>query len=153
MDVMTFISCLSPRYSNSLPLLMSHIASQSLASTYHLAQEMYTDNSVTQSSTGTDASSFTAFNAQNNGKGVNHKYDPNKKIQCHYCKEYGHTKYNCPNRMPESYPPPRPPRAQITSIDDTTEVYPEASGQVASTPCAITSHPGTRDELVDWHRF
>ncbi|KAJ9564848.1 hypothetical protein OSB04_000814 [Centaurea solstitialis] len=139
MDVMTFISGLSPKYSSARPLLLSHTASKSLASTYHLAREMYSDSSTAQPSPGTDASALT-FSARNNGKGGNRKNDFNKKVQCNYCKEYGHIKYNCPNRPPGSHPPPRPPRAQVASTDATTDVYPEASGQVASTPRANTAH-------------
>lgn len=138
MDVMTFISGLSPKYSSARPLLLSHTASQSLASTYHLAREMYSDSSMAQPSPGTDASALT-FSARNNGKGGNRKNDLNKKVQCNYCKEYGHIKYNCPNRPPGSHPPPRPSRAQVASTDATTDVYPETSGQVASTPRANTA--------------
>ncbi|KAJ9553705.1 hypothetical protein OSB04_017750 [Centaurea solstitialis] len=121
MDVMTCISGLSPKYSSARPLLLSHTASKSLASTYHLAREMYSDSSTAQPSPGTDASALT-FSARNN--------------------EYGHIKYNCPNRPPGSHPPPRLPRARVASTNATTDVYPEASGQVASTPRANTAHAG-----------
>ncbi|XP_076949068.1 uncharacterized protein LOC143621587 [Bidens hawaiensis] len=120
MDVMTFIAGLSPKYSSARPLLLSNpSATSSVESTYHMLREMYghdanhTDTSAMYTST---------------GKGVGRgSYTTHKKgigrgngLVCHYCKEPGHTKWDCPNRPPRSQPPPRP-KARMAATGEASD--------------------------------
>ncbi|KAJ9557316.1 LOW QUALITY PROTEIN: hypothetical protein OSB04_011930 [Centaurea solstitialis] len=133
MDVMMFIAGLSSKYSNARPLLLSNPnATSSVVSTYHLLWEMYGPDTTT-----TDISAM------------------------HTSAEFGHTKWNCPNRPPGSPPPPRP-KARIATSGEPADQPPAytlseedyhrlqqllASQSISPTPRANSAKSGTSSSL------
>jgi hypothetical protein len=161
MDVMMFIAGLSSKYSNARPLLLSNPnATSSVASTYHLLREMYGPDTTT-----TDASAMHTSTGRGTSRGshVIPKKDIGRGsgIQCNYCKEFGHTKWNCPNRPPGSQPPPRP-KARFATTGELAHQTPAytlneedyhrlqqllASQSISPTPRANSANSGTFSSL------
>lgn len=161
MDVMMFIAGLSSKYSNARPLLLSNPnATSSVASTYHLLREMYGPDTTT-----TDASAMHTSTGRGTSRGshVIPKKDIGRGsgIQCNYCKEFGHTKWNCPNRPPGSQPPPRP-KARFATTGELAHQTPAytlneedyhrlqqllASQSISPTPRANAANSGTFSSL------
>ncbi|KAJ9550550.1 hypothetical protein OSB04_014595 [Centaurea solstitialis] len=161
MDVMMFIAGLSSKYSNARPLLLSNpTATSSVASTYHLLREMYGPDTTT---TDISAMHTSAGRGTRRGSRVVPKKDIGRGsgIQCNYCKEFGHTKWNCPNRPRGSQPPPRPKARIATSgeLADQPAVYTLseedyhrlqqllASQSISPTPRANSAKSGTSSSL------
>ncbi|XP_076932831.1 uncharacterized protein LOC143598514 [Bidens hawaiensis] len=122
MDVMTFIAGISPKYSSARPLLLSNpAATTSIASMYHLLREMYGPNE-TRPSTDTSAMHTSTGKGIGRGSHQTHKRGIGRGggLICHYCKEPGHTKWDCPNRPPGSQPPPRP-KARIATTGEASD--------------------------------
>lgn len=83
MDVITFICGLSSKYYSVSRLLLRN-TSESLASTYHVTQQMYLNTSPSHPYEVVRLKSATS-SARDGGRG-----GYNKKIPCYYCKNYGH---------------------------------------------------------------
>ncbi|XP_076899988.1 protein ARABIDILLO 2-like [Bidens hawaiensis] len=122
MDIMTFIAGISPKYSSARPLLLNNpAATSSIASMYHLLREMYGPNE-TRPSTDTSAMHTPTSKGIGRGSHKTHKKGIGRGSGpiCHYCKEPGHTKWDCPNRPPGSQPPPRP-KARIATTSEASD--------------------------------
>ncbi|KAJ4791005.1 Cysteine-rich RLK (RECEPTOR-like protein kinase) 8 [Rhynchospora pubera] len=177
LDTLTFLGGISSKYSTARPILLGQTTAPILATTYHLLRDMFPSESsvptqqvensalVAGSFKGKDTRQPSGKEGKGYGGPSNHS---NKNVQCHYCKEWGHMKWDCPKR-PKGSPRP-PPRAQVATTDqvpggqtkseeDATLIqrleqlgFSRASmTSQPQTPRATLAHSGVGDEQVDWH--
>ncbi|XP_078166447.1 uncharacterized protein LOC144561167 [Carex rostrata] len=177
LNTLTFIGGMSSRYSSARPILLGQTTIPSLSATYHLLREMFpsdgtgsspiTENSALVANSYKGKSTGQSFVKGGRGSEGTSNSSSNKNVQCRYCKEWGHMKWDCPKRPKGS---PHPPRAQVATVDQSHSERTN-SDEVATlvqrleqlgfsradmtsqpqTPRATLAHPGTGDEQIDWH--
>ncbi|XP_078149453.1 uncharacterized protein LOC144544770 [Carex rostrata] len=118
LNTLTFIGGMSSRYSSARPILLGQTAIPSLSATYHLLREMFpsdgsvsspiTENSALVANSYKGKGTSQSFVKGGKGSGGTSNSSGGKNVQCHYCKEWGHMKWDCSKRPKYS---PRPPRA------------------------------------------
>ncbi|XP_078158974.1 uncharacterized protein LOC144554529 [Carex rostrata] len=168
---------MSSRYSSARPILLGQTIVPSLSTTYHLLREMFpsdgigsspiTENSALVANSYKGRSTGQSFVKGGKGSEGTSNSGGNKNVQCRYCKEWDHMKWDCPKRPKGS---PHPHRAQLATVNqspskltnsDEVATFVQRLEQLgfsradmtsqSQTPRATLAHPGTGDEQVDWH--
>ncbi|KAL9258896.1 hypothetical protein AKJ16_DCAP00669 [Drosera capensis] len=114
---------MSTKYASARPILLGQSTVPSPKVTYHLLREMFpSEKSITLPMTETSALVARSYKGKDTkqpsgkGGGKGSGGPPNsasKNVQCYYCKEWGHMKWDCSKRPKGS---PLPPRAQVATI-------------------------------------
>jgi hypothetical protein len=124
MNTLTFIGGMSIKFSSARPILLGQATIPSLFTTYHLLREMFLsdgigsspiiENSALMTNSYKCKSTGQSFVKGGKSSGGTFNSGSIKNVQCHYCKEWGHLKWECPKHPKGSL---HPPRAQVPTID------------------------------------